>query len=145
MGKKTIYQCDCCGMECTDGEFNDGVKSGKSMFTLNGTVGIKGYDGAWGGGSHSYKELLCVTCTQKMIVFYEDLIKKNKLPNSGLTEDLVVFGDQWVYCNQHLRPHKTGWCSVSPKNKVALGVKNEKEAFEKCEAWNFKIGNLQQE
>lgn len=55
------------------------------------------------------------------------------------TEDFEVFGDTWVYCNQHLRPHTTGWCTVGVKNKVGLGVTCEKEAYEKCKHFNFTI------
>lgn len=37
------------------------------------------------------------------------------------TEDFKEFGDTYVYCNQHLGVHKTGWCTVNVRNKVALG------------------------
>ncbi len=38
------------------------------------------------------------------------------------TEDLVEFGEgTFVYCAQHLAPHRVGWCTVSLMNKVALG------------------------
>lgn len=57
-----------------------------------------------------------------------------------MTEDEVVFGKgQWVYCNQHLRPHMTGWCTVTVFNKVGLGVATEEEAYKKCGFWGFKI------
>jgi hypothetical protein len=57
------------------------------------------------------------------------------------TEDFKEFGDAWVYCNQHQRAHKTGWCTVSARNKVALcsGEKSEEEATAKCNAWGFKL------
>lgn len=53
-----------------------------------------------------------------------------------ITEDEKVFGkDQWVYCSEHLRPHLTGWCTVTVRDKVALGValpSTEHEAYNKC-------------
>lgn len=48
-------------------------------------------------------------------------------------EDELVFGkEQLVYCRQHLRPHSTGWCSVSVSEKVGLGTNDINEAYEKC-------------
>jgi len=38
------------------------------------------------------------------------------------TADFLAFGDDWVYCNQHLRPHSTGWCSVGVRDKIGLGI-----------------------
>lgn len=32
---------------------------------------------------------------------------------------------EWVYCDQHLRPHRTGWCTVPPANKVPLDIPDE--------------------
>ena len=62
-----------------------------------------------------------------------------------LTEDALVFGaDAWVYCNQHLKPHMTGWCPVAARDKVGLGVANAEEAYEKCRAWGFKIFDYNQ-
>ena len=55
------------------------------------------------------------------------------------TEDFKAFGDQWVYCRQHLRPHKTGWCTVGVNDKVALGVETEEKAFSKCRDWGFTL------
>lgn len=58
------------------------------------------------------------------------------------TEDEIAFGkDAWVYCRQHVRPHETGWCGVSPRDKVGLGVKTAEEAYEKCHSWGFEIFN----
>ena len=57
-----------------------------------------------------------------------------------LAEDTKVFGeDQWVYCNQHLRPHKTGWCTVGVRNKVGLGVATREEGLQKCKDFGFEI------
>jgi len=50
------------------------------------------------------------------------------------TEDYTVFGDTWVYCSQHRRPHPTGWCTVSPRDKMGLGTNVASEAYDKCRA-----------
>lgn len=56
------------------------------------------------------------------------------------TEDEIAFGkDAWVYCSQHMRPHLTGWCSVSPRDKAGLGVETAEQAYEKCRAWGFEL------
>lgn len=56
------------------------------------------------------------------------------------TEDEIAFGeDAWVYCNQHLNAHQTGWCTISPRDKIGLGVKTAQEALAKCREWGFKI------
>jgi hypothetical protein len=56
------------------------------------------------------------------------------------TEDETVFGaDAWVYCSQHVKPHQTGWCSVSVRDKIGLGVDNAQAAYEKCRAFGLKI------
>ena len=55
-----------------------------------------------------------------------------------MTEDEKIFGKgKWVYCRQHLQPHLTGWCGVSPREKVGLGVSTKEKAYEKCIIWNF--------
>jgi len=44
-------------------------------------------------------------------------------PLAPMTDDERVFGrDAWVYCTQHVKAHLTGWCSVSPNDKIGLGV-----------------------
>ena len=46
------------------------------------------------------------------------------------TEDEKAFGkDRWVYCKQHLRPHGTGWCTVSPRDKILLDAKDREAAY----------------
>jgi len=57
------------------------------------------------------------------------------------TEDFKEWGDAWVYCNQHLRPHKTGWCTVGLRNKVCVcaGNRDESEAFQKCRDIGLKL------
>lgn len=55
-------------------------------------------------------------------------------------EDEIAFGKgAWVYCNQHMRAHQTGWCTVSPMDKVGLGATTAKEAHAKCRAWGFPL------
>jgi hypothetical protein len=52
------------------------------------------------------------------------------------TEDEIL--GEWVYCAQHCRPHRSGWCTVSLNDKVGLGPMNgdrttqEREAVRKC-------------
>lgn len=54
--------------------------------------------------------------------------------------DSEVFGsDVWVYCSQHLRPHKTGWCSVSNINKTKLDATTDEEAYAECRRKGFTI------
>ena len=54
------------------------------------------------------------------------------------TEDEMVFGkDAWVYCNQHMKAHQTGWCTVSARDKVGLGVATAAEAPAcRCRCWS---------
>lgn len=58
-------------------------------------------------------------------------------------EDDRGFGD-FVYCGQHLRPHATGWCTVSNREKLGLGVgKNDENALAravaKCRRFGLKL------
>lgn len=49
------------------------------------------------------------------------------------TEDQIAFGrNSWVYCRQHLRPHKTGWCSVPNFNKTKLDATTDLNAHQEC-------------
>ena len=57
----------------------------------------------------------------------------------------LIFGD-WCYCRQHLRPHETGWCTVSNNEKVGLGISGHTEqsmraAYAKCRDFGLKCGN----
>lgn len=58
-------------------------------------------------------------------------------------EDVEVFGeDQWVYCDQHMRPHLTGWCTVHVDNKVGLGLDKTVESqkvYSKCRKLGLRI------
>ncbi len=55
------------------------------------------------------------------------------------TEDQITFGNQWIYCAQHLTVHKTGWCTVSVIDKIALGVNTQKDGIEKCRRLGLKL------
>lgn len=73
--------------------------------------------------------------------------RKDQNRGDYMTEDEKVFGkDHWVYCNQHLRPHLTGWCTVDVRNKVGLGIygDNEREAYQKCRDFDLKIFKAKQ-
>ena len=49
------------------------------------------------------------------------------------TEDEIAFGRKvWVYCDQHLRPHMTGWCTVGKRSKTKLDATTESEAYSEC-------------
>lgn len=49
------------------------------------------------------------------------------------TEDEQHFGhDVWVYCTAHLRPHKTGWCTVSARDKIKLEATTPEAAEQEC-------------
>ncbi len=55
-------------------------------------------------------------------------------------DDFTVFGDCVVYCNQHLAPHRTGWCTVNPKNKTKLDATEvDAAAADECRAKGFKL------
>lgn len=54
-----------------------------------------------------------------------------------------IFGD-WVYCRQHLRPHETGWCTVSNDDKLGLGIEgktidSQRKAYAKCRRMELPI------
>jgi hypothetical protein len=56
------------------------------------------------------------------------------------TEDEALFGrGAWIYCRQHMKVHATGWCSVSIRDKIGLGVDTAQEGVEKCRAWGFDL------
>jgi len=55
-------------------------------------------------------------------------------------DDFAVFGDCIVYCDQHLAPYRTGWCTVNPRNKTKLDAKEvDAEAAEECRVKGFKL------
>lgn len=49
------------------------------------------------------------------------------------TEDELAFGRKvWIYCDQHMNPHMTGWCSVGIGHKTKLEATTQDEAYEEC-------------
>lgn len=69
--------------------------------------------------------------------FWREMIAELTAPP---TEDVAAFGkDAWIYCSQHMKPHQTGWCTISPRDKIGLGVDTAEAAYEKCRAWKFPI------
>jgi len=56
------------------------------------------------------------------------------------TEDEATFGpDTWVYCDQHRRPHTTGWCTVPARNKTRLEATTVQSAQDECRARGFRL------
>ncbi len=65
---------------------------------------------------------------------------QERISMSLRSEDERTFGvDAWVYCAQHLRAHKTGWCTVSNRDKTKLEATTEKDAAEECRRRGFKL------
>lgn len=64
-------------------------------------------------------------------------------PTEQPTADIKEWGDAWVYCNQHLYVHKTGWCSVGIEDKVCLysGQHTFEEAIMKAKLFGLKLYN----
>ncbi len=57
-----------------------------------------------------------------------------------MTDDEMHFGaDTWVYCKQHLRPHVTGWCTVSPDEKIKLAATTRDEAVAEAKRMGLRI------
>jgi len=63
------------------------------------------------------------------------------------TEDETIFGHgAWVYCRQHMNAHPTGWCSVSVRDKVGLGLAGTsaeiaQQARAKCQEYGLPLAN----
>jgi hypothetical protein len=54
--------------------------------------------------------------------------------------DERYFGSNvWVYCNQHMRPHLTGWCTVHNRNKTKLDASVVGDAYEECRVRGFDL------
>lgn len=45
----------------------------------------------------------------------------------------------FVYCRSHVRPHATGWCSVSAGEKIPLRARTSEEAYAEVRAYGWKI------
>jgi len=54
-------------------------------------------------------------------------------------DDFFEWGDAWVYCDQHLRAHITGWCTVSLRNKTLLAANGHVQAIQECRERGFKL------
>jgi hypothetical protein len=55
-------------------------------------------------------------------------------------EDSQYFGENvWIYCDQHMAPHLTGWCTVSIRNKRLLSATNESDAQDECRRRGFEL------
>ena len=49
------------------------------------------------------------------------------------TEDELEFGRRrWIYCNQHGRPHMTGWCTVGNRDKILLEALTQDSVYDEC-------------
>lgn len=60
--------------------------------------------------------------------------------DDGPAEDARVFGENtWVYCDQHLAPHQTGWCGVDPRNKTRLDATHYVDAAAECRAKGYTL------
>jgi hypothetical protein len=56
------------------------------------------------------------------------------------TEDELAFGRKaWIYCDQHMAAHMTGWCTVSNSNKIRLDASNGNDARAECERKGLKL------
>lgn len=57
-----------------------------------------------------------------------------------ILEDQVVFGDNaWVYCDQHMAAHTTGWCTVGAANKTLLVAQDYTQANIECRQRGFPL------
>lgn len=56
-----------------------------------------------------------------------------------ITKDKQIFGDCYVYCSQHLRPHKTGWCTVHVSEKIKLNAENNEDVFDECKNKGYTV------
>lgn len=56
---------------------------------------------------------------------------------------MKLVGDEhlgkFCYCNQHLSPHATGWCTVDLRNKIALKAETIEEAGIECMNNGFQL------
>ncbi len=72
MGEKTIYTCDCCGIESERNDFyNGGSQLGSSKLKITGNHGSE-YNGGWGGASHNIEEFICFSCSESVRKFYSE-------------------------------------------------------------------------
>jgi len=56
------------------------------------------------------------------------------------TEDEKAFGSRaWIYCDQHMRPHETGWCTVGVSHKRKLDATDYYAAIRECKSKGFAL------
>ena len=48
------------------------------------------------------------------------------------TNDVDFGWNAWVYCEAHVGPHETGWCSVPNDQKIKLDATTRADAYEEC-------------
>ena len=75
---KTIYTCDCCGLESEKSDFNNGSQEGASKFLLSGHYGAISFGGDWGGSNYKIDQFLCFKCAEELKEKYSEL-KHSKL------------------------------------------------------------------
>lgn len=56
------------------------------------------------------------------------------------TEDEIYFGRKvWVYCDQHMAPHMTGWCTVGNRHKIKLEAQGGHASRLECLRRGFEL------
>lgn len=73
-----VYECDCCGRQSDESDFNTGDVCGAGALTLSGHTGWMRYNGDWGGSNYSIKKLLCFSCAEKVTEFLRELTKQSR-------------------------------------------------------------------
>jgi len=108
-----------------------------------------------GGDDKRYAEGMIVGCGstevfglgRMWLVKVAKWVDRNEYPFSVVTvfdawiikEDIQFGKDAWVYCNQHMRPHSTGWCTVSVRDKTLLDAASYESAVEECKARGLEL------
>jgi hypothetical protein len=54
-----------------------------------------------------------------------------------VTDDVSM--GKFVYCNQHLAVHATGWCSVDVRDKIPMKADNIVEAVREARTMGLKL------
>lgn len=74
---KTIYQCDLCGTESDNIDFNNGYECGHSEIFIKGNEGAMSYGGNWGGLRHDDSYYICFRCSKRIRDFMNSLSSKS--------------------------------------------------------------------
>lgn len=73
------------------------------------------------------------------VVLQISTISKQEL-DPEVVKELNRFGiGAFVYCNQHMRPHLTGWCGVSVDNKIKLLATDRDTAYSECRSKGYAL------